>query len=347
MTDTTLIGPYLRRFLLEDVIADRNLSSDSQRSYRDAIVLLLRFVESRYGISPDRLAVETVNGRVVREFLVHLEKDRGNSESTRNQRLATLHSLYRFIARQAPEAVAVATEVQAVPFRKTSSEPVPYLEKPEMDAILSAQDQTTAQGRRDYSLLLFLYNTGARASEAAGLLRGALDLGPSPFVRLVGKGSKTRICPLWPYTAKVLGSLLGPRGIMTPDAPVFLNVRGQQITRFGIHTLVERSVARAAKAVPSLTEKQVSPHVVRHTVAVHLLRSGVDINTIRAWLGHVNLGTTNKYAEVDLEMKARALEACAIARELSKVSRDGKKTGRDLMPFLASLGKRWGTGRFM
>jgi site-specific recombinase XerD len=279
--------------------------------------------------------VETVNGRVVREFLVHLEKDRGNSESTRNQRLATLHSLYRFIARQAPEAVAVATEVQAVPFRKTSSEPVPYLEKLEMDAILSA------------SLLLFLYNTGARASEAAGLLRGALDLGPSPFVRLVGKGSKTRICPLWPYTAKVLGSLLGPRGIMTPDAPVFLNVRGQQITRFGIHTLVERSVARAAKAVPSLTEKQVSPHVVRHTVAVHLLRSGVDINTIRAWLGHVNLGTTNKYAEVDLEMKARALEACAIARELSKVSRDGKKTGRDLMPFLASLGKRWGTGRFM
>lgn len=347
MTDTNLMGPYLRRFLLEDVIADRNLSPDSQRSYRDAIVLLLRFMEDRHGIRPEKLAVESVNGQIVRDFLSYLEKDRGNSGSTRNQRLATLHSLYRFIARQAPEMVPLAAEVQSVPFKKTSSEPVPYLEKPEMDAILAAPNQSRAQGQRDYALLLFLYNTGARASEAGGLLRGALDLGSSPFVRITGKGSKPRVCPLWPYTAKVLGSLLAPRGILAPDAPVFLNVRGQQITRYGIHTLVERSVAKAAEVVPSLAQKKVSPHVVRHTVAVHLLRSGVDINTIRAWLGHVNLGTTNKYAEVDLEMKARALEACAIARDLKKAARDGMQTGRDLMPFLASLGKSWGAGRFM
>lgn len=347
MNDSTLIGPYLRRFLLEDVIADRNLSAESQRSYRDAIVLLLRFMEARHGISPERLTVETVNGHIIREFLNYLEKDRGNSGSTRNQRLATMHSLYRFIARKTPELVPFATEVQSVPFRKTSSEPVPYLEKPEIDAILAAPDQSRAQGRRDYALLLFLYNTGARASEAAGLLRGALDLGTSPFVRVVGKGSKPRVCPLWPYTAKVLGSLPALRGALAPDAPVFLNVRGHQITRYGIHTLVERSVAKATKAVSSLGEKKVSPHVIRHTVAVHLLRSGVDINTIRAWLGHVNLGTTNKYAEVDLQMKARALETCAIARGLKKQAREGMKTGRDLMPFLASLGRNSGPGRFM
>lgn len=346
MADASLIGPYLRRFLLEDVIADRNLSRESQKSYRDAIVLFLRFIEARSGIAPDRLPVDKVTGQVVREFLAHLEKDRRNLDSTRNQRLAALHSLFRFIGRQAPELVAIAAEVQAVPMRKTSSRPVPYLEKAEIDAILAAPDQGTAVGRRDYALLLFLYNTGARASEAAGLLRGALDLGTSSFVRIVGKGSKTRLCPIWPHTAKVLTSLLGPRGDLSPDAPVFLNVRGQPFTRFGVHTLVERAGEKAAKVVPSLREKQVSPHVVRHTVAVHLLRSGVDINTIRAWLGHVNLGTTNRYAEVDLEMKAKALQACTFEGDRKKGRTLRKADSRDLMPFLTTLGKGWGS-RFM
>src|SRR6185369_12834728 len=159
MNNMNLIGPYLRRFLLEDVIADRNLSPESQRSYRDAIVLLLRFVEDRYGIDPESLPVERINGHLIREFLKYLEEKRGNAVSTRNQRLAALHSLFRFVARQAPETVALSMEVQAVPLMKTSTAPVPYLEKPEIDAILESANQTSPQGRRDYALLLFLYNT--------------------------------------------------------------------------------------------------------------------------------------------------------------------------------------------
>src|SRR5258706_566119 len=188
MLDTNLIGPYLRRFLLEDVISDRNLSPNSQKSYRDTIVLLLRFMEANFGVAPDRLTVERITGKVIREFLAHLQKERRNSDSTRNQRLAALRSLFRFIGRQAPELVATAAEVQAVPMRKTNSRPVPYLEKAEMDAVLDAPGRGSAQGRRDHALLLFLYNTGTRADEAARLTRGALDLGTSPFVEILGKG---------------------------------------------------------------------------------------------------------------------------------------------------------------
>ena len=194
------------------------------------------------------------------------------------------------------------------------------------------------QGQRDYALLLFLYNTGARASEAAHLTIRDLNLGTSPSVRILGKGRKIRPCPLWPHTSQVLRALLGPRLEGSPDDFAFLNVRGAPLTRFGIHTLVERTAARARKAMPSLREKRVSPHVVRHSTACHLLRAGVDINTIRSWLGHVSLQTTNRYAEVDLEMKAKALATCSVAKpdRTSERKASWRKDG-DLMAFLTSL----------
>jgi integrase/recombinase XerD len=187
-------------------------------------------------------------------------------------------------------------------------------------------------------LLLFLYNTGARADEAAHVTVGDLNLGTSPFVRILGKGGKRRLCPLWPHTSKVLRTLLDRRREESPDDFLFRNVRGAPLTRFGIHTLVERTVARALKARPSLREKRVSPHVIRHSTASHLLRAGVDINTIRAWLGHVSLETTNRYAEADLEMKAKALATCSVAEPTG--TSDSKAAWRkdpDLMAFLASL----------
>lgn len=187
-------------------------------------------------------------------------------------------------------------------------------------------------------MLLFLYNTGARADEAAHVTVGDLNLGTSPYVRILGKGRKIRLCPLWTHTSKVLRALLGPRLEGSPDAIAFLNVRGAPLTRFGIHTLVERTVARALKAIPSLREKRVSPHVIRHSTASHLLHAGVDINTIRAWLGHVSLETTNRYAEANLEMKAEALATCSVT-DPGHTS-DCKATWRkdhDLMAFLSSL----------
>lgn len=338
MTNSHLFGPYVRRFLLEDVIADRNLSLNTQKSYRDSLRLLLGFIAERDGIDPIRLTVEEVDAEIVRRFLAYLEKERGSSVATRNQRLTAIRSLFHFVSQCAPELVDLATQIAGVPLRKTSSPGISYLEKDEMDALLAAPDRRCSQGQRDYALLLFLYNTGVRADEAAHTTVGALNLGTSPSVRILGKGRKTRLCPLWPHTSKVLRVSLGPRIEGPPDAFAFLNVRGAPITRFGIHTLVERTVARALKTTPSLKDKRVSPHVIRHSTATHLLRSGVDINTIRAWLGHVSLETTNRYAEVDLEMKAKALATCAITEVGPTLDRKALwRKDRDLMAFLTSL----------
>jgi integrase/recombinase XerD len=339
MADSHLVGPFVRRFLLENVIADRNLSRNTQTSYRDAIRLLLRFISERYHIDPTHLTVEEVNAEVVRNFLTYLGKEHNNSAATINQRLTAIRSLFRFTSRCVPELVDLATQVEAVPLRKTVVPTISYLEKKEMDAFLATPDRQRLQGQRDYALLLFLYNTGARASEAAQLTIGDLDLGTSAFVRILGKGRKIRLCPLWPHTAKALRALLGRRLEGPAEARVFLNVRGSPMTRFGIHTLVERTVKRASKQTPSLQEKCVSPHVIRHSTACHLLRAGVDINTIRDWLGHVSLETTNRYAKVDLEMKARALATCAVTDQGQTPSEEKAtwRNDRDLMAFLNSL----------
>jgi site-specific recombinase XerD len=209
-----------------------------------------------------------------------------------------------------------------------------YLDKPEMDALLAVPDRRRAQGRRDYALLLLLYNTGARASEVAHLTIGAVALEAPPSAQFLGKGAKTRRCPLWPHTAAVLRELIGSRLDEPASAAVFRNVRGQPLTRFGIHTLVARTMVKAAATTPSLRDKRVSPHTLRHTTAVHLLRAGVDINTIRGWLGHVSIDTTNRYAEIDLATKAKALETCAIAGPNRSPT---WRKDKDLMAFLASL----------
>ena len=336
MSDRHPLGPFVRRFLLEEVVADRNLSLNTQRSYRDAIRLLFRFMAERYSTDPTRVNVEQVTPAVVRCFLVHLEEERGNLIATRNQRLAAIHSLLRFIGRHVPELVDQATQIQAIPLRRTAPPAMVYLDKHEMDALLAAPDRRRPLGQRDYAILLLLYNTGARASEAAHVSVGDLSLEASS-VRFLGKGRKTRLCPLWSHTATVLRDFLGARLAGPRDAPVFLNVRGEPITRFGIHAVVVRSAAKAAVRVPSLQGKRVSPHTIRHTTAVHLLRAGVDINTIRAWLGHVSLETTNRYAEVDLEMKAKALETCAVIEPAVFDRTPIWRKDTDMMAFLTSL----------
>ena len=337
MSEPHLLGPFVRRFLLEHVVTDRCLSRNTQKSYRDAIRLLLQFLAHFYSSDATRLTVEQVTDDAVRAFLTHREKDHGNSSATRNQRLAVIHSLLRFVARQVPELLDLATQVQSIPLRRVAFQPMPYLEKEEMDALLATPDREHAQGQRDYAVLLFLYNTGARAQEAADARIDGLDL-DSSCVRLHGKGNKTRICPLWPHTVKVLRRLLSQRSNASADTPTFLNIRGEPITRFGIHTLVERTVARAAEGLPSLRTKRVSPHTIRHATAVHLLRAGVDINTIRAWLGHVSLETTNRYADVDLESKAKAIATCAVNSRDKRADRaPAWRKDPDLMTFLASL----------
>lgn len=336
MSKVSLLGPWIRRFLLEHLVSERNLAANTQRSYRDTLRLLLPLLARRARRSVDRLVVDDVTPDQVRVFLKELEEKRSCSVATRNQRLAAIRSLAHFISLHSPEYVAWYGRIRDVPLKKGPLPTVTYLEKAEMDAILASPDRHTAQGQRDHAVLLFLYNTGARADEAAQALIDDLDLSPDPgrtpsSILIRGKGNKTRRCPIWRETAVALTALTTGR---EAGGHVFLNRCGRPLTRFGIHTLVERHVTRATVQTPSLHKKRVSPHVIRHTTATHLLRAGVDINTIRAWLGHVSLTTTNVYAEVDLEMKAKALATCEV--EKSK-TRKPWRSDDELMEFLRSL----------
>lgn len=333
MHNPELIGPWVRRFLLEHLVGERNLSVNTQRSYRDTLTMLLPLIVARIHKPLDKLQVLDISSDDVRSFLRHLEQKRGASTSTRNQRLAAVHALARFIAGYSPQHIAWSGEIRAIPFKKAARPLVGYLEKPEVEAILAAPRRSTEQGRRDYAVLLFLYNSGVRASELADLT--IADLTPSTgstaaSVRIHGKGGKMRQCPIWPRTSSELVRLIDGR---RSTERVFLNRRNEPITRYGIHALVERNVVRAAKHLPTLSSKRISPHTFRHTTATHLLRSGVDINTIRSWLGHVSLDTTQIYAEVDLEMKAKALAKC----DTLPTASNRKWLDKGLMAFLRSL----------
>jgi site-specific recombinase XerD len=338
MTEPDLLGPWVRRFLLEHLVGERNLARNTQQSYRDTLCQLLPFAVRSVPRRIDQLRVEDLSADLIRAFLKDLEEGRGCSVATRNQRLAAIRSLAQFIGMHSPEHVRWCGEVQTIPLKKAPRALIPYLEKAEMDALLEAPDKTTPQGRRDHALLLFLYNSGARADEAAHVLIGDLQLGLKPerdpsAVLIRGKGNKLRRCPLWARTVNELAVLVRGR---SEKEHVFLNRRGEPLTRFGIHTLVERYAARVTEKRPAVATKRVSPHTIRHTTATHLLRAGVDINTIRAWLGHVSLATTNVYAEVDLEMKAKALASCEVVEKDEGESKPWREQ-EGLMEFLRAL----------
>jgi site-specific recombinase XerD len=336
MKATSYIGFWIKRFLLEYLITTRNLSKNTQVSYRDTFSLLLPFTAKKKKTSIDNLLVEEITPEIIKAFLTDLETKRNCSTSTRNQRLSAVHAFAKFVGLNSPEYVEWCRLVQTVPFKRTKRTLITYLEKSEMDTLLNIPDRKTDQGRRDYALLLFLYNTGARADETAQLKVGDLNIVTASKKELAtvlirGKGNKPRRCPLWQHTAFELNTIIAQR---IPSEYVFLNRLKQPLTRFGIHAMVKRYVDQVAKQLPSIKKKKVSPHTIRHTTATHLLQAGVDINTIRAWLGHVSINTTNIYAEVDLEMKARALACCEIENNNKPTH---WKNNKDLMAFLKDL----------
>jgi integrase/recombinase XerD len=335
MPDHASVGFWIRRFLSEYLVHERGASRNTQQSYRDTFCLFLPYVATQLKTAVDRLVVDDLSPSIVSNFLAHLEQARSCSVVTRNQRLATLHAFARFTAESSPEHVEWCAQIRKVPFKRAWRSPVPYMEKDEIDELLRAPNRATEHGQRDYALLLFLYNSGTRATEAAQVSIEDLTRDPTGTgsVRIKGKGRKIRFCPLWKKTMVELRPLI--RGREASD-PLFLNRYGDPITRFGIHALVARHAEAASQKIPSLKTKRISPHTIRHTTATHLLRSGVDLNTIRAWLGHVSLDTTNIYAETDLAIKAKALAAC----DPGGGHRKAKKKWRDnptLMEFLRRL----------
>ena len=332
---SAIAGPWIRRFLVGHLVDDRNLARNTQSSYRDTFCQWIPFMAERAGKAVDLLAIEDLSPDEVRCFLTHVERHRGCTVRTRNQRLAAIHAFAKFIAEHSPEHIPWCAGIRAVPFKRFDRAALCYLDKPEMDALIAAPRSSRVIGRRDHALLLFLYNTGARASEAAAVTIGDVERRPdgTGSVKLFGKGGKTRCCPLWPPTLTALARLSGSR---PATDRFFINQRGEPLTRYGIHNIVKRYATAVGAKMESVRRKRISPHTIRHTTATHLLRAGVDINTVRAWLGHVSLDTTNVYAEVDLDAKAKMLHRCQSPAQRSTPRKRWKKDP-ELMDFLRSL----------
>jgi integrase/recombinase XerD len=306
----TTLGPVVYAFFERHLKAEKGLSPASVRSYRDALRLFLAFVARQCRRQITRLVIEDLTAEQVRGFLDHLEAERGNHIRTRNQRLAALHTFFAYLAGQVPESLSEAGRVTAIPMKRVPPPGTQFLERDEIEALFSRLPTEGYSALRDRALLLFLYNTGARVQEAADLTIGNLALEPQPRVLLRGKGGKWRTCPLWPETARLLRDLLtASPGGTSSTGPVFASRHGRPLTRFGIYKLVRRQTARLGTGMGSQC-RHVSPHVLRHTTAVHLLEAGVEVNVIRGWLGHVSLDTTNRYAEINIRMKEAALRAC-------------------------------------
>lgn len=298
----------LRGFFGDHMPRARGLSLHTVLSYRDAFALLLRFLAARKGRDVVALDLPDLEPDGVLAFLEHLETDRANCVATRNARLAAIHAFARFVAAQHPEHLEICQRLLAIPFKRAQVRVVDYLEEDEVAAMLGAADRTTADGRRDHALLLAMFNTGARVQEILEIRPRDLQLVRPLQVRICGKGRKERICPLFPRTAEVLRVLLAETGLdANSPEPLFRNRRGEPLTRFGVRYLLRKYATLAQSTAPGLARKRVHPHTMRHTSAVHLLQSGVDMVSISHWLGHASVETTNRYAVVDLETKRAAL----------------------------------------
>lgn len=288
------LGKCLVRFFGNYLPIMRGLSQHSIRSYRDAIVLFLRFVAEHSGRRIEDLDLEDLNAEYVTDFLAFLEKSRHNGIATRNARLAALHTLARFLAADYPNHLAELQRVLGIPFKRGARRaPIEYFEPMEVKALLDQIDCATDLGRRDYALFALMFNTGARVQEILNLRRCDVRTEPPHQVRLMGKGGKVRLCPIWPHTAKLLEEL-ARRSLHADgnEAPLFLNRHGTQLTRFGVRYLLNKYVAKATRMVDTLGEKRLHPHSLRHTTAIALLKAGVDFATISQWLGHASLNTT-------------------------------------------------------
>jgi integrase/recombinase XerD len=330
-----LLGAIIRDYFTDHLPRLRGTSPHTIHSYRDSIVLLLRFLSEHRKKPVTGLDLTDLEPPGILAFLSYLEQERNNGVSTRNVRLSAIHAFFRFVASRNPEHLNLAQRVLGIPFKRAQQRTIDYLEYEEIDLILNAINRTTLQGSRDYALLATMFNTGARVQEVADLRAADLQL-TKPFqVRLFGKGRKERYCPLWPQTAMVLRSFCNQRNLdLRSDARVFLNHRNEPLTRFGIRHILARCLGLACQDAPNLRKKRLHPHSIRHSTAVALLKSGVDLSTMSHLLGHASPTTTNRYAKVDLEMKRQAI---ARVKPVPRRSRTPWSKDHTVLDWLESL----------
>lgn len=330
------LGPLLQSFLTDHLPVQKGLRIGSIRSYRDTVRLFLTFVAHDKHRSMTSLCLEDLTFDRVLSFLKHLEQSRHNCIRTRNQRRAALNTFFAYLALRTPEMLATCQQVAAIPVKRTTQPVTHYLEREEVTALLRSMPRDGHFALRDRTLILFLYNTGARVQEVADIRIEHMDLKAPAKVHLHGKGDKWRLCPLWKETVDHIERLLADRH-PKPSEALFCARGHQPLTRFGIYKIVRRHAASWDTTGPQ--PRRVSPHLFRHTAATHLLDSGVEVNVIRGWLGHVSLDTTNRYAELTLRAKREALGACELDSRTSAVPRPRAvwKDDKTLLTWLNSL----------
>ena len=296
----------LRTFFCEHLTAQREVSPQTIASYRDTFRLLVGYAATKTAKTPTDLALADLDAPLVLGFLDHLETARGNTARSRNLRLTAIRSFMRYTSFRDPTSLPLVQRVLAIPTKRFARPMLDFLSRAEIEALLVAPDPAQWGGRRDHLLLATLYNSGARVSELIALRRRDIDLGAAPSVRLHGKGRKERSVPLWKTTTASLRLWMDKLPV-APETPIFANRAGLAMSRSGVAERLRRALRTAAGTCPSLVGRRITPHTLRHTTAMHLLQSGVDITVIALWLGHESPATTHGYVEADLAMKERAL----------------------------------------
>lgn len=332
------IASPIRGFFENHLISQRGLSENTVLAYRDSLKLFLQFACKHYRKSCMRITVEDLSADILRKFLNHLEDVRNNTVRTRNLRLAAIHSFFRYLSIRDPRFLINSQAVLNVLFKRQAQPVMDYLEREEILDIFNKIDVQTHLGRRDDAILRLLYNTGMRAQELVDLNVNHIRFSRPHYVRIHGKGHKERTCPLWPDTMHALRSYLKDRSVLFTDTvPLFLNAKGYRLSRFGLRYIITHRVTVAAKKCPTLLTRKITPHTFRHTTAMHLLQSGVDINMIRSWLGHASIETTHGYVEIDLEMKQKTLKSCE--KLLPKTGKHGPSWKRNpsILDWLSKL----------
>jgi integrase/recombinase XerD len=326
------LAPTLQAFFTDRLIRQRHASPHTIAAYRDTLRLLLDYAAGQFARQPCQLDISDLDAPLIARFLDHLEQQRGNSIRTRNLRLAAIHSLFRYAQHRHPEHADDIARVLAIPPKRPDRALVTFLADPEIDALLAAPDRTTWTGRRDHALLVLAIQTGLRASELTGLRRRDVHLATGPHISCHGKGRKDRITPLIPTTVTVLKVWLAERA-GNRDDPLFPTIRGQRLSRDGLERRLTKHIGIATQRCPTLREKNVTPHTLRHTAAMRLLHAGVDTTVIALWLGHERVDTTQIYLHADLALKERA-----IARTTPPDTRPGRYRPPDtLLAFLETL----------
>jgi site-specific recombinase XerD len=326
------LAPTLQAFFTDRLIRQRDASPNTIAAYRDTLRLLLGFAAERLGRQPSQLDIGELDAAVIAAFLDHLEKDRANSVRTRNARLAAIHSLFRYAQHRHPEHAQDIQRVLAIPPKRSDRALVTFLQRREIDALLDAPDRSTWTGRRDHALLVLAIQTGLRASELTGLNCGDVHLTTGAHVNCRGKGRKERITPLIPITVAVLRVWVSERHGQ-PEEPLFPTSRGRRLSRDGLERRLAKYLAIAAPRCPTLQQKHVTLHTLRHTAAMQLLHAGVETTVIALWLGHERVDTTQIYLHADLALKERAL-----ARTKPPATKPGRYQPPDrLLAFLEAL----------